>query len=139
MFSTNNGICIVSFATVIYSPVGRAIASFSYAFLLTITITKKLSKTTRNKEKKHNKLVILARSKLFSIESKIPEAFIDYGISHEDFTTITNKEKNYCELKEIIRIMKRQRSDAERSQLIKEGKRMGGNEIIRQNNLKPQV
>ena len=112
---------------------------FSYAFLLTITITKKLSKTTRNKEKKHNKIVILARSKLFSIESKIPEAFIDYGISHEDFTTITNKEKSYCELKEIIRIMKRQRSDAERSQLIKEGKRMGGNEIIRQSNLKPQV
>ena len=126
MFSTNNGICIVSFATVIYSLAGRAIASFSSAFLLTITITKKLSKTTRNKEKKHNKIVILARSKLFSIESKVPEAFIDYGISHEDFTTITNKEKNYCELKEIIRIMKRQRSDAERSQLIKEGKRMGG-------------
>ena len=126
MFSTNNGIYIVSFATVIYSPVGRASASFSYAFSLTITITKKLSKTTRNKEKKHNKIVILARSKLFSIESKVPEAFIDYGISHEDFTTITNKEKNYCELKEIIRIMKRQRSDAERSQLIKEGKRMGG-------------
>ena len=47
-------------------------------------------KTTRNKKKKHNKIVMLARHKLNSIESKIFEALINNGISHEDFMTIIN-------------------------------------------------
>ena len=37
---------------------------------------------------------MLARSKLESIESKISEALINNKISHEDFMTIINKEKN---------------------------------------------
>ena len=38
---------------------------------------KKFLKTTRNKKKKHNKIVMLARSKLNSIESTISKALID--------------------------------------------------------------
>ena len=37
---------------------------------------------------------MLPRSKLNSIESKISEALINNGISHEDFMTILNEEKN---------------------------------------------
>ena len=37
---------------------------------------------------------MLARSKLNSIESKISEALMDNEISHEDFETIINEEKN---------------------------------------------
>ena len=55
---------------------------------------KNLLKTTRNKNKKHNKIVTLARSKLNIIESKISEALINNEISHEDFMTIVNEEKN---------------------------------------------
>ena len=51
---------------------------------------------------------MLARSKLNSIESKISEALISSQISHEDFITIINAEKNYRELKESIRMMKGQ-------------------------------
>ena len=36
---------------------------------------------------------MLARSKLNSIENKIPEALINNEISHEDFTAIINEEK----------------------------------------------
>ena len=36
-------------------------------------------------------------------------------------------------------MIKSQRSDIEKKNLIEEGKRMGVKEIIRQNNLKPQV
>ena len=71
-------------------------------------------KTTQNKKKKHNKIVPLARSKLNSIERKILEALINNEISHEDFTKIINEEKNYCELKESIRIRKTQRSNTEK-------------------------
>ena len=37
---------------------------------------------------------MLARNKLNSTESKMSEALINSKISHEDFMTITNKEKN---------------------------------------------
>ena len=51
---------------------------------------------------------MLARSKLSSIEGKIPEALINNQVSHEDFITIMNEERNYRELKESIRMMKGQ-------------------------------
>ena len=55
---------------------------------------KKLLKATRSKKKKHNKIVMLARSKLNIIESKISEALINNQISHEDLMTIINEERN---------------------------------------------
>ena len=57
---------------------------------------------------------MLARSKLNSIESKISEPLINNEISHEDFITIINEEKNYREEKESIRMMKSQRSHTEK-------------------------
>ena len=77
---------------------------------------------------------MLARSKLNSIESKISEALMDNEISHEDFETIINEEKKYQELKESIRMMNSQRSDAEVS-LIEEGKKIGINEVIKRNEI----
>ena len=41
--------------------------------------------------------------------------------------------KNYCELKESIRIMKTQRSDTEKNNFFEQGKRKGIDKIIRQN------
>ena len=48
---------------------------------------------------------MLPRSKLNSIESKISEALINDEISHEDFETIIDEEKNYCKLKESSRMI----------------------------------
>ena len=90
---TTGSISIVSFATVIGSSEGIVSASFSIAFSISTGIIKKLLKRTRNKKKKHNKIVILARSKLNSIESKISKALINNEISHEDFVIIINEEK----------------------------------------------
>ena len=101
---TTGSISIASFATVIGAPIGTVSANFSLALSISTGIVKILLKTTRNKKKKHNKIVILARSKLNSIESKISEALINNEISHEDFMTIINEEKNNRELKESIRI-----------------------------------
>ena len=103
---TSGGVSIASFATAIGSSIGITSASFSLAFSLCTGLVKKLLKATRNKKKKHNKIVILARSKLNSIEGKLSEALINNQFSHEDFITIINEEKNYRELKESIRMMK---------------------------------
>ena len=106
--ATSGSISIVSFATVVGTSEGIASASLSLAFSFSTGLVKKLLKTTRNKKKKHNKIVMLARSKLNSIESKISEALMNNQISHEDFMTIINEERNYRELKESIRMMKGQ-------------------------------
>ena len=91
---TTGSISIASFATVIGAPVGIVSASFTLVSSISTGIAMMLLKTTRNKKKKHNKIVMLARSKLNSIESKISEALINNEISHEDFMTIINEEKN---------------------------------------------
>ena len=88
-------ISIASIATVIGAPVGMVSTSFSLAFSISSGIIKKLLKTSRNKKKKHNKIVMLARSKLNNIESKISEALINNEISRVDFMTIINEKKKY--------------------------------------------
>ena len=110
---TSGGVSIASFATTIGAPIGITIASFSLAFSLCTGLVKKLLKATRNKKKKHNKIVMLARSKLNSIEGKISEALLNNQISHKDFITIINEERSYRELKESIRMMKGQEGKKE--------------------------
>ena len=87
----------------------------------------------RNKKKKHNKVVMLARSKLNSLESNMYEALINNEISHEDVMTILNEELK--ELKESIRLMNSQRSDIEKISLIKEDEKIGINEVIKRNEI----
>ena len=120
---TNGCISIASFATGIGAPVGIVNASFSLTFSSSTGIVIQLLKTTKNKKKKHNKIVMLARSKLNSIESRISEALINNEIIHDDFVVIINGEKKYQELKESIRMMNNQRSDVQKINLIEEGKK----------------
>ena len=106
--ATSGSISISSFATVIGATVGISSASFSLTLWTFTGIIKELLKTIRNKKKKPNKIVMLARSKLNSIESKISAALINNEISHEDIMTIINEEKKYWGLKESISMMKSQ-------------------------------
>ena len=78
---------------------------------------------------------MLARSKLNSIESKISKALKDNEIKHEDFETIIDEEKKLNELKESIRMMNSQRSDAEKISLIEESRKIGINEVIKKMHL----
>ena len=106
--ATSGSTSIASFATVIGTPIGIASASLGLTFSLCTRLAKKLLKATSNKKQEYNNIVMLARSKLNSIESKIFEALMNNQISHEDFMTIINEERNYRELKESIRMMKGQ-------------------------------
>ena len=84
---------------------------------------------------------MLAGSKLNSTEGKVSESLINNEISHEDLMIIINEEKNYRELKESIRMINNQRRDAEKSNLIKEDKKIGINEVneVINNNLQYQI
>ena len=104
---TSGGASIASFARVTGAFIRIASASIGLAFLFCTGLVKKIFKATKNK-KKHKKIVMLARSNLNSIESKISEALISSQSNHEDFITIINEERNYRELKESIRMKKGQ-------------------------------
>ena len=95
----SKSISIASFANIIEVPAGIIGGSCSFTFLITSRFVKKFLKTIRNQKKKHNKIVMLARSKLDSIENKISKALSDNKISHAEFEIIINEEKKYRELK----------------------------------------
>ena len=77
--------------------------------------------------KEHNKIAKLVRSKLSSIDNTTSKALKDNEISHEDFTTIIIKKRNYRQLKES------QRCDTDKNNLINEGKIISIDKIIEHN------
>ena len=94
--ATTGGVSICSFTSVAGAPVGIVSASFTLIFSLTTGIVKKLLSTIRNKKKKHDKIFILAKSKLNSTETLISQALINMEISREETVTIL-KENDECE------------------------------------------
>ena len=75
--ATSGGVSIISFTSIVGAPVGIASASLTLFFSLATGIVKKLLNITRNKKKKHDKILILAKSKLNSIKTLISQALID--------------------------------------------------------------
>ena len=67
-----------------------------FIFSLTTGIVKKILNITRNKNKNHDKVLMLAKTKLNSMETLVSQALIDMEISHEEFITIL-QEKKKCE------------------------------------------
>ena len=82
--ATSGGVSIISFTTFIGVPVEIASGSFTLIFSIAKEIIKILLKTTRNKKKKHDNILILAKSKLNSIEILISKALSDMEISLEN-------------------------------------------------------
>ena len=72
---------------------------------LTTGIVEKLLSITRNKKEKHDKILMLAKSKLNSIENLISQALIEMEINHEKFDYIYDYEgeKKYEKTQENVR------------------------------------
>ena len=64
---------------------------------------KKLLSITRNKKDKHDKILVLTKCKLNSIETLVSQALIDMEISHEEFVTILKVKDKYEKMKENLR------------------------------------
>ena len=101
---TNGGVSIISFTNIIGAPVGIASLSFTLIFSQTTGIVKKLLNVTRKKKKKkHDKILMLALSKLDSIETLISQALIELDISHEEFIAILKEKDRYEMMKDNLR------------------------------------
>ena len=91
-------------ASIVGALIGIAGASFTLILSLATGTIKKLLSTIRNKKKKHDRILMLAKSKLDSIKSLISQALNDMEISHEEFVTIL-KEKDEYEKMKVLRLL----------------------------------
>ena len=73
-----------------------------YGTLITAGI-KKYKSIIKKKRRKLDKTILLAKSKLNSIEVLISKALIDSVISHDRFVLMNNVLKEYDEMKEEIK------------------------------------
>ena len=98
--ATSGGGSIISFVSVIGASVGIVSARFTLIFYLATGIVNKLLDITRNKRKKHDKILMLAKSKANSIDTLISQKLIDMDICHEEFVIILREKDRYEMIKE---------------------------------------
>ena len=60
-------------------------------------------KLTKKRKKKHNKIIVLAKNKLNTIDILLPSALNDSEISHEEFSNIITEANIYENIKENIK------------------------------------
>ena len=101
--ATSSRVSIISFTSIAGAPVGIVSEDLTLIFSPTTGIAKKLLNITRHKKKEHYKILMLAKSKLNSIETLISQELIDMDISHEEFVTILKEKDKYEKMKENLR------------------------------------
>ena len=109
--ATGGGVSIIWLTSVVGARVGIASARFTLIFSITTGIVKKLLSITRNKKKKHDKILISAKSKLNGIEILVSQALIDLEISHEEFITILKEKNRYEKMKENLKNVSEKREN----------------------------
>ena len=62
-----------------------------------------MTEYNKKQKEKHDKILMLAESKLNSIETLVSQALIDLEISHEEFITILKEKGKYEKMKENVR------------------------------------
>ena len=99
-FST---LSIASYATVLGLPVGIAGSSLTLVLTIGTGINKSLLRVTKKRQKKHNKIIALAKSKSNMVDTLLSSALNDSKISHEEFTNIITEKNIYENIKENIK------------------------------------
>ena len=97
--TVTGSISISAFASLIGIPIGIINSAIRLKICAIASIVKK-------KENKHDKIILLARSKLNRIEVLISKTLIDSVFSHDEFVLINNEVKEYNDMKEEIKNLK---------------------------------
>ena len=105
---------IASYASVVDTLAGIAGSSLTLIFTIGTGISKSLLKVTKKGNKKHNKIIALAKSKLNTIDTLLSSALNDSEISHEEFTNIITETNIYENIKEHIKELTTESSEKEK-------------------------
>ena len=91
--ATSSGVSIISFTSTSWNSKCKSY----FNFFFNNWNSYKINEYNKKKKKKHDKIRMLAKSKLNSIHKLISQALIDIDISHEEFIIIL-KEKDIYEM-----------------------------------------
>ena len=94
---------VASNATVLGIPAGIAGTSLTLIFKISTGVNKSLLKVFKQRKKKHNQIIELAKSKLNTTDTLLSSALNDSKISHEEFTNIITEKNIYENIKENIK------------------------------------
>ena len=102
--STINGcVSISTFASLVGISIGITSSPIGLKICVITAEIKKYQSMIKKKKKKHDKIVLLAKSKLNSKEVLIFKALIGSNISHNEFVLINNLLKEFYNIKEEIK------------------------------------
>ena len=96
-------VSISTFASLARIPIGIASSAIGLKTCVTTAGNKKYKSLIKKKRKKHDKIVLLAKSQLNRIEVLISKALIDSNIGHDELVLINNALKEFHDMKEEIK------------------------------------
>ena len=98
--STFTGCVLISaFASLVCVPAGITSHAVGIKICAITAGIKKYKSIINKKKKKHNKIVLLGKDKLNTIEVLISKALIDSYINHDEFSSLNNVFREYNEIK----------------------------------------
>ena len=104
VISTITGfVSISAFSSLIGTPIRITNSAIELEICAITAGIKKCKSITRKKKKKHDKIVLLAKSKLNSIDVLISKALIYSVISHEELVLTNTVQKEYNDIKKEIK------------------------------------
>ena len=116
-------------------PVSIVLGGVTLCLSLATAITRKTNKLFDVKVKKHDKIVVLAQTKLDSIHDTVSTAINDSHITPDEFQRVIQEKQRYLLLKQQIRQKTKQVTEAinnEQRQAILDQGRKEGDAFLRQ-------
>ena len=89
-------------ASLVFVPAGVASCAVGINICAIIAGFKKYNSIIKKKKKMHNKIALLGKDKLNTIEVLISKALIDSYVSHDEFISVDNVLREYNEIKSSV-------------------------------------
>ena len=96
-------VSISAFAPLVAIPLGITTSTVGIKICAITAGIKKYKSIIKKKKMKHDKIVLLEKDKLNSIEVLISKALINSYVSHDEFVSVNNVLREYYEMKEEIK------------------------------------
>ena len=127
---------IAALATGVGLPVSIALGGVSLCLSLATAITRKTNKLFDEKVKKHDKIAVLAQTKLDSINGTVSKAINDGHIDPTEFQRIVHERQRYMLLKQQIRDKTKRVTETinneQRQAILDQGRKEGRQDFLQQ-------
>ena len=103
-------VSISDFASLVGIPIGIKSSAIRLKICAITAGIKKYKSINKKKKKTHDKMILLAKCKLNSIEVLIFKALIDSNISHDEFALMNNVLQEFYGMKEVVLLFEVQKN-----------------------------